>query len=106
MTRGSQSARSCAGILEGHERTALDDGGPDISAVAHDAAQGHVVYLTDHGERLAAIVPAEFAAALEGMTPIRRGNCWKIWPMSPWSGTRWTSPARTSPPSRSGPSSA
>jgi antitoxin (DNA-binding transcriptional repressor) of toxin-antitoxin stability system len=47
----------------------LDDGGPDISAAAHDAAQGHVVYLTEHGERLAAIVPAEFAAALESMTP-------------------------------------
>jgi antitoxin (DNA-binding transcriptional repressor) of toxin-antitoxin stability system len=46
----------------------LDDG-PDISAAAHEAARGHVVYLTEHGERLAAIVPAEFAAALEGMTP-------------------------------------
>lgn len=33
------------------------------------AARGHVVYLTEHGERLAAIVPAEFAALLEGMTP-------------------------------------
>jgi hypothetical protein len=46
----------------------LDDG-PDISAAAHLAARGHVAYLTEHGERLAAIVPAEFAAALEGMTP-------------------------------------
>jgi hypothetical protein len=46
----------------------LDDG-PDISAAAHDAARGHVVYLTEQGERLAAIVPAEFAALLEGMTP-------------------------------------
>ena len=45
----------------------LDDG-PDISAAARDAARGHVVYLTEHGERLAAIVPAEFAAVLEGMT--------------------------------------
>jgi hypothetical protein len=45
----------------------LDDG-PGISAAAHDAARGHVVYLTEHGERLAAIVPAEFAALLEGMT--------------------------------------
>ncbi|MGH3277143.1 MAG: hypothetical protein ACRDNZ_22795 [Streptosporangiaceae bacterium] len=48
----------------------LDDG-PDISAAARDAARGHVVYLTEHGERLAAIVPAEFAAVLEGMTPER-----------------------------------
>jgi hypothetical protein len=46
----------------------LDDG-PDISAAAHDAARGHVVYLTEHGERLAAIVPAELAALLEDMTP-------------------------------------
>jgi hypothetical protein len=28
-----------------------------------------VVYLTEHGHRLAAIVPAEYAAALEAMTP-------------------------------------
>ena len=46
----------------------LDDE-PGISAAARNAARGHVVYLTEHGERLAAIVPAEFAAALEGMTP-------------------------------------
>jgi antitoxin (DNA-binding transcriptional repressor) of toxin-antitoxin stability system len=36
--------------------------------VAGAAARGHVVYLTEHGERLAAIVPAEFAEALEGMS--------------------------------------
>ncbi|HTT54632.1 MAG TPA: hypothetical protein VMH35_24840 [Streptosporangiaceae bacterium] len=46
----------------------LDDG-PDVTAAARDAARGHVVYLTEHGERLAAIVPAEFAAVLEGMSP-------------------------------------
>jgi hypothetical protein len=45
----------------------LDDG-PDISAAAHDAVRGHVVYLTEHRDRLAAIVPAGFAALLEGMT--------------------------------------
>src|SRR5690348_190177 len=44
----------------------LDDR-PDISA----AAPKHVVYLTQHGERLAAIAPAEFAALLEGMIPDR-----------------------------------
>jgi antitoxin (DNA-binding transcriptional repressor) of toxin-antitoxin stability system len=42
---------------------------PDVVGAAHEAARGQVVYLTEHGERLAAIVPAEFAAALEGMTP-------------------------------------
>jgi hypothetical protein len=42
---------------------------PGVATAAHDAARGEVVYLTENGERLAAIVPAEFAAALEGMTP-------------------------------------
>jgi hypothetical protein len=69
MTRGGQSARNCAQAYpEAMSELPLDDGVPDISAAAHDAAQGHVVYLTEHGARLAAIVPAEFAAALEGMT--------------------------------------
>jgi hypothetical protein len=42
---------------------------PGVADAAHDAARGQVVYLTEHGERLAAVVPAEFAAALEGMPP-------------------------------------
>jgi antitoxin (DNA-binding transcriptional repressor) of toxin-antitoxin stability system len=42
---------------------------PGVTDAAHEAARGQVVYLTEHGETLAAIVPAEFAAALEGMTP-------------------------------------
>jgi len=50
------------------------DNGLDISAAAHEAARGHVVYLTEQGQRLAAIVPAEFAAALEGMTPGQARN--------------------------------
>ena len=41
---------------------------PGVAGAAHDAARGHVVYLTEHGYRLAAIVPAEFAEALEGMS--------------------------------------
>jgi hypothetical protein len=44
------------------------DGTPGVAGAARDAARGHVVYLTEHGERLAAIVPAEFAEALEGMS--------------------------------------
>ncbi len=44
------------------------DGTPGVAGAARDAARGHVVYLTEHGERLAAIVPAEFAQALEGMS--------------------------------------
>lgn len=45
------------------------DTAPDMSAAAHGAAKGQVVYLTEHGERIAAIVPAEYAAALEGLSP-------------------------------------
>lgn len=40
-----------------------------VTHAAHEAARGQVVYLTERGERVAAIVPAEFAEALEGMTP-------------------------------------
>jgi hypothetical protein len=41
----------------------------EVTEAAHDAARGQVVYLTEHGERLAAIVPAELAAELENLTP-------------------------------------
>lgn len=41
----------------------------EVTDAAHDAARGQVVYLTEHGERLAAIVPAELAAELEDLTP-------------------------------------
>jgi len=41
--------------------------GERLAEVARDAARsGQVVYLTDRGERLAAIVPARLAALLEG----------------------------------------
>jgi antitoxin (DNA-binding transcriptional repressor) of toxin-antitoxin stability system len=36
-----------------------------IAGAAHDAARGQVVYITEHGHRLAAIVPAELAAEIE-----------------------------------------
>jgi antitoxin Phd len=41
----------------------------EVTDAAHDAARGQVVYLTERGERLAAIVPAELAAELENLTP-------------------------------------
>lgn len=47
----------------------LDQASGDVTAAAHDAARGKVVYLTEHGELLAAIVPAELAAELESLTP-------------------------------------
>lgn len=47
----------------------LDDASGDMTAAARDAARGQVVYLTEHGQRLAAIVPADIAAELENLTP-------------------------------------
>ena len=47
----------------------LDDVPGDVTIAAHDAARGKVVYLTEHGQGLAAIVPAEIAAELESMSP-------------------------------------
>jgi len=44
------------------------DGAPGMAGAARDAARGHVVYLTEHGVRVPAIVPAEFAEVLEGMS--------------------------------------
>jgi antitoxin (DNA-binding transcriptional repressor) of toxin-antitoxin stability system len=39
------------------------------AGAAREAASGHVVYITVHGERLAGIVPAEIAAELENLSP-------------------------------------
>lgn len=48
---------------------AVEDGPVLSPDVAREAARGQVVYLTDHGERVAAIVPARIAAELERMSP-------------------------------------
>ena len=45
----------------------LDEASGEVAAAAHDAAGGQVVYLTENGRRLAAIVPAEIAAEIESM---------------------------------------
>jgi hypothetical protein len=37
---------------------------PNVAASAREAARGQVVYITEHGQRLAAIVPASVAAWL------------------------------------------
>ena len=47
----------------------LDEASGEVTAAAHDAAHGQVVYLTENGQRLAAIVPAEIAAEMESMPP-------------------------------------
>jgi antitoxin (DNA-binding transcriptional repressor) of toxin-antitoxin stability system len=41
---------------------------PDVAQSAHEAARGQVVYITEHGERLAAIVPAAIATELERLS--------------------------------------
>jgi len=42
---------------------------PGVAAPAHEAARGRIVYITEHGERVAAIVPAAIAAELERLSP-------------------------------------
>jgi hypothetical protein len=46
---------------------ALEDT-PDLPAAAHEAASGQVVYITERGERVAGLVSAELAAALERLS--------------------------------------
>jgi antitoxin (DNA-binding transcriptional repressor) of toxin-antitoxin stability system len=41
---------------------------PDVAAPAHEAARGQVVYITERGERVAAIVPPSMAAVLERLS--------------------------------------
>jgi antitoxin (DNA-binding transcriptional repressor) of toxin-antitoxin stability system len=40
----------------------------DLPAAAHEAERGQVVYITEHGRRVAGIVSAELAAAFEGFS--------------------------------------
>ena len=47
----------------------LDQAPSEIVAAARVAARGQIVYLTEDGERLAAIVPPEFAAEMEDLSP-------------------------------------
>ncbi|HEX9519653.1 MAG TPA: hypothetical protein VF940_26185 [Streptosporangiaceae bacterium] len=42
---------------------------PDVAPAAYEAASGRVTWFTMHGERVAAIVPAELAAELERLSP-------------------------------------
>ena len=47
----------------------LDEAPREIAAAARAAARGEIVYLTEDGQRLAAIVPPELAAELEDLSP-------------------------------------
>jgi len=40
---------------------------PEVAASAHEAARGQIIYITEHGERLAAIVPASVVVWLQKM---------------------------------------
>ena len=42
---------------------------PGVAAPVHEAARGQTVCITEHGERLAAIVPVAIAAELERLSP-------------------------------------
>jgi len=45
---------------------------PAAMGAVHEAASGQVVYITEHGERLAAIIPADLASELENLSPTAR----------------------------------
>ena len=47
----------------------LDEATREIAAVARAAAGGEIVYLTEDGQRLAAVVPPELAAEVEDLSP-------------------------------------
>jgi len=47
---------------------------PDMAEPIHEAARGQVVYITEGGARVAAIVPAALAAELERLTPKQVGE--------------------------------
>lgn len=47
---------------------------PAVAEPAHEAARGQVVYITEGGMRVAAIVPAALAAELERLTPEQLGD--------------------------------
>ncbi|MQY05649.1 hypothetical protein ACRB68_37260 [Actinomadura sp. RB68] len=48
---------------------------PGLADLAHRAAdRGQVVYLTEHGQRLAAIVPADIAGELAAMSAEERAE--------------------------------
>jgi antitoxin (DNA-binding transcriptional repressor) of toxin-antitoxin stability system len=42
---------------------------PGVAVSVHEAARGQIVYITEDGERVAAIVPAAIAAELERLSP-------------------------------------
>ena len=50
---------------------------PGVAAPAHEAARGRIVYITEHGERVAAIVPAAIAAELERLSRTSWPRCLK-----------------------------
>jgi dihydrodipicolinate synthase/N-acetylneuraminate lyase len=51
------------------------EGAPELADLAHRAAdRSQIVYLTEHGQRLAAIVPADVAAELASLSDEERAE--------------------------------
>ncbi len=44
---------------------------PAVAESAREAASGQVIYITEHGQRVAGIVSAELAAVLEQLTAVQ-----------------------------------
>jgi antitoxin (DNA-binding transcriptional repressor) of toxin-antitoxin stability system len=63
------AARGDAAYIRFVREIPLDEAPREIAAVARAAARGQIIYLTEDGQRLAAIVPPEFAAELEDLSP-------------------------------------
>ena len=63
-------ASACAPLGEVREAVSelAVENAPEVAAPAHEAASGQVVYITEGGNRVAGIVPAEVAAILERLT--------------------------------------
>jgi hypothetical protein len=59
------------GVPSGGPRTVSElavENAPDVAAPAHEAANGQVIYITEGGNRVAAVVPAEAGAILEQLS--------------------------------------
>jgi antitoxin (DNA-binding transcriptional repressor) of toxin-antitoxin stability system len=54
-------------MIKGMSELAIEQT-PDVADAAREAAGGQVVYITERGQRVAGIIPADLAATLEGLS--------------------------------------
>jgi antitoxin (DNA-binding transcriptional repressor) of toxin-antitoxin stability system len=85
VTRGPVARNGHACTLGDVSELPLEDV-PGVADAAHEAARGEVVYITEHGHRLAAIVPAEYAEDLADAAAVRaaRASIEAGEPLVPW----------------------